>query len=74
MTTKIKNTTHQIIANTLIVYRRERSSAWQCRFKVDGIWQRASTKQGELECAKKKALELLYEAEARSRAGIPAFR
>jgi hypothetical protein len=30
------DTTHQIIPQQLIVYRRPNSSAWQCRYKVDG--------------------------------------
>lgn len=38
-------TTHTLLDRELIVYRRERSNIWQCRFKVDGIWQRASTKE-----------------------------
>jgi hypothetical protein len=40
-----KDTTHTLIERELIVYRRERSGIWQCRFKVDDVWQRASTKQ-----------------------------
>ena len=38
-------TTHTVIQNELVVYSRERSSIWQCRFKVGGVWQRASTKE-----------------------------
>ena len=42
------DTTHVLIANELVVYRRDRSSSWQCRFKVGGVWQRASTKERDL--------------------------
>jgi hypothetical protein len=41
-------TTHIVTENELVVYRRERSSIWQCRYKVDGVWQRASTKEWQL--------------------------
>ena len=38
-----KPTTHTLIDRKLIVYLRERSAVWQCRFNVDGRWQTAST-------------------------------
>jgi len=44
-------TTHTLLDRELIVYRRERSNIWQCRFKVDGIWQRASTQERDLKKA-----------------------
>ncbi len=66
-----KETTHTLMANELVVYRRERSSIWQCRFKVDGIWQRASTKERDLKKAKQKARELMIEAEIRKRSNLP---
>lgn len=66
-------TTHTIIPKQLIVYRRERSDVWQCRFKVDGKWQRASTKCTELQSAIKRANELLIEAEIRKRSNLPVI-
>jgi hypothetical protein len=48
-------TTHTLMAGTLLVYQRERSAIWQCRFKVDGQWQRASTKERDLKRAKEVA-------------------
>lgn len=45
-------TTHVVSENEIIVYRRERSSIWQCRYKVDGVWQRSSTKERKLKDAK----------------------
>ena len=65
------DTTHAVLDRELIVYRRERSCIWQCRYKVDGIWQRASTKERELAKAKNKALELRMEAEIRKRSNLP---
>ena len=64
-------TTHTLLDRELIVYRRERSNIWQCRFKVDGIWQRASTKERDLKKAKTKANELRIEAEIRKRSNLP---
>jgi len=29
------------MARTLIVYQRERSAVWQCRYRVNRRWQRA---------------------------------
>lgn len=66
-----KETTHIITENKLVVYRRERSTIWQCRYKVDGQWQRASTKERELLKAKERAHELLIEAEIRKRSNMP---
>ena len=68
-----KETTHTLIERSLIVYRRERSSIWQCRFKVDGVWQRASTKESDLKKAKARANELLMEAVIRKRSNLPVI-
>ena len=68
-----KETTHTLIERELIVYRRERSGIWQCRFKVDGIWQRASTKHSDLKKAKARAFEMRMEAEIRRRSNLPVI-
>ena len=64
-------TTHVLMPNELVIYRRERSGVWQCRYKVAGIWQRASTKQRNLKLAKQAARELMIEAEIRHRSNLP---
>ncbi len=66
-----KDTTHTLIERELILYRRERSAIWQCRYKVDGQWLRATTKERDLAKAKKKAHEIRMEAEIRKRENIP---
>ena len=66
-------TTHTLMERTLVVYRRERSSIWQCRYKVDGVWQRASTKESDLKQAKEKAKDLLYTAQIRKRDNLPVI-
>ncbi len=64
-------TTHQIMHRSLVLYRRENSQIWQCRYKVAGIWQRASTKEYKLSLAEERAKELLIEAEIRNRSHLP---
>ncbi len=66
-----KETTHVLMEHTLLVYRRERSDIWQCRYKVGGAWQRATTKEHDLDRAQAKAKELLIEAEIRKRENLP---
>jgi integrase len=66
-------TTHVLIDNELILYERERSSIWQCRYKVDGVWQRATTKERDLKKARRKARELLITAEIRKRDNLPVI-
>ncbi len=43
--TEKKDTTHVLVPHVLVVFQRPRSSVWQCRYQVDGKWQRESTKQ-----------------------------
>jgi hypothetical protein len=64
-------TTHVLMSNELVLYQRERSNVWQCRYKVDGVWQRATTKQRDLGKAKARAKELMLEAEIRRRSNLP---
>lgn len=65
------DTTHVILENELIVYRRSHSKLWQCRFQVDKQWQRKSTGEKDLKKAKEKAKEFLYDAQALKRIGHP---
>lgn len=66
-----KENTHQLIHRNLTLYQREHSQVWQCRYKVDNKWIRATTKETKLDLAVVKAKELLIEAEIRKRSGIP---
>jgi len=63
-------TTHVLIAHQLVVYRRERSSIWQCRFSVDGRWQRTSTGERDLRVATARAHEILIEANVKKRMNV----
>jgi len=58
MATK-KESTHQLIHRNLTLYQREHSAVWQCRYKVDNKWIRATTKETQLDLAVNKAKELL---------------
>ena len=68
-----KETTHILSEGELVLYRRERSSIWQCRYKVGGVWQRASTKERKLKDAKEVAKELRITAEIRKRDNLPVI-
>jgi integrase len=70
MPAKVESTC-EVLPRQLIVYRRSRSGAWQCRYKVDGVWQRASTKQTDLAKAKAVAHKLLIAAEVRKEQNLP---
>lgn len=70
MTSRLE-TTHQVFPKRLVVYKRERCTTWQCRYKVSGNWLRASTNHHDLNLAKERAREILIEAEIRERAGLP---
>ncbi|MFC1779111.1 tyrosine-type recombinase/integrase [Thermodesulfobacteriota bacterium] len=65
------DTTHTLMERRLILYRRERSSVWQCRFKVGGIWQRKSTNEQDIKAAEQVAHRLLIEAEIRKKSNLP---
>jgi integrase len=65
-----KDTTHIVIEKELIVYLRERSTIWQCRYCIDRQWQRTSTKEYDLAKAKKVAKELYLEAQWRKKSDI----
>lgn len=70
MPKQIKST-HTLLDRKLVLYRRENSGAWQCRYKVDGKWQRTTTKETELKKAHDVAQELLIAAEIRKRDNLP---
>lgn len=60
-----KTTTHSVIDKELLVARRERSTIWQCRFCIDGVWQRVTTGERDLKQAIEVAKRLYIEAQVR---------
>lgn len=64
-------TTHVLLERELIIYQRERSGVWQCRYKVDNKWLRATTKERDLAKAKVKAKDLMIRGEIRRQENLP---
>lgn len=62
--------THQILGGLVSVYRRERSSNWQCAASVGGRQWRVSTKCDSIALAKDFAEDWYLELRGKSRAGI----
>lgn len=60
-----KETTHIITEGELLIALRERSSIWQCRYKIDGLWQRTTTGERDIKKAKETAKKLYLEAQIR---------
>ena len=55
----------------LVLYRRSRSSLFQCRYKLSsGVWHRTSTGKASLEQAIVRACDLFDEARYRQRLGL----
>lgn len=67
------DTTHILLERELVIYRRKNSTLWQCRYKVDGLWQSVSTKHSDLKLAKSAAFELRMEAVIRKRNNLPVI-
>ena len=52
----------QILPNEVVIYKRERSTIWQCRYKLaDKKWRRASTGERDSVAAGKVAVRIYYE-------------
>ena len=65
-----KSTTHEVIKNKLVVFRRPQSDKWQCRYSIDNVWYRASTNEYSLDAAIQSANMLLIEAHIRNRMNV----
>jgi integrase len=64
-----KETTHILMPGELLVALRERSSVWQCRYRIDGVWQRTTTGERDLKRAKEAAKQLFYKAQGKKESG-----
>jgi integrase len=62
-----KTTTHILVERKLVLFQRPRSKVWQCRFQIDGKWQRTSTGAYDLAEARDKAFDLIQEAGVRKK-------
>ncbi len=55
-----------------MIYRRDRSSKWQCRYKLnDNKWRRKSTGQSDVGEAKRAATRIYYEGEYKQANKLP---
>jgi integrase len=62
----------QVLPKQVVLYRRERSTVWQCRYKLDDKkWRRATTGEHELTAATKAALRIYYEGEVKRQNKLP---
>lgn len=62
----------QVLPKQVVLYRRERSTVWQCRYKLaDKRWRRTSTGEHELTAATKAALRIYYEGEVKRQNKLP---
>lgn len=64
------STTHVLVPHQLVLYKRERSSVWQCRFNVNGRWQRTTTGERDELVARKRAHNILIEANVKLRLNV----
>ena len=63
---------HHLRDGAVVLYKRERSSIWQMRFKLyDHKWHRSTTKHRDLGYAKRAAGEIYDRAKFKEELGIP---
>jgi len=64
--------THIVIPKLCSLYKQKRSERWYARIKMDdGTWYRVATKELELEAARKRAIDLYYEATIKGKNNLP---
>jgi integrase len=72
MPQKADHTAH-ILEGKAILYKRVGTPHWQVRYKANGKWLRATTKQTELTDAKAAAVELVMNAWYRAKNDLPVI-
>lgn len=68
-----RNDTHQLIERELVLFKRPTTAAWYCRYKIDGKWITATTKELDLEKAKKAANQILVKAQVLKEQNLPVL-
>lgn len=61
----------QILDGAITLKQRNHSSAWQAHYKIANRWMRTTTKQTDLEKAKKTATDMYLRAKYREDEGLP---
>ena len=63
---------HSILENSVVIYKRARSSVWQVRLRLDdGSWHRVSSKTADLDEASDRAKVFYYEAKVKAKNKLP---
>ena len=61
-----------LLEGHVVLYKRERSSVWQCRYKLGDLrWRRTSTGAKDVKEAGKAALRIFYEGEVKRENKLP---
>lgn len=68
---KLADATNTLLDGKIVLSQRERSSAWQARFKIGDKWVRVTTKETNKKEAAKIAEELYLEAKFKQKNKIP---
>ena len=68
---KINPDTIKIMDGVAVLFRRNRSAAWQVRYKAHGKWLRTTTKHMQLTDARRAAEDIVLEARFKQRHGMP---
>jgi hypothetical protein len=63
-------TSHEVLGGKVNIYKRGRSSYWQCSASVGGKQRRSSTKESSLELAKQVAEDWYLTLRGKDRAGL----
>ncbi len=66
-----RDDTHQLIDRELVVFKRDVTAAWYCRYKIDEKWFTATTKEEDLKKAKKAAHNIYLKAQLRKEENLP---
>ena len=66
-----RDDTHQLIDRELVVFKRDVTAAWYCRYKIDEKWFTATTKEVDLKKAKKAAHQIFLKAQLRKEENLP---
>jgi len=68
-----RDDTHQLIDRELVLFKRPTTAAWYCRYKIDGKWITATTKELDLKKAKKAANQILVKAQVMKEQNLPVL-
>jgi len=68
-----RDDTHQLIDRELVLFKRPTTAAWYCRYKIADRWITTTTKEQNLDKAKKVAHQLLIRAQVMKEQNLPVL-